>query len=70
MERTGVVQRAADPDDARVSRVYLTLHGRELCAACHMIWIDLEQQLTHGLTDVEQVLLHRLLTIVAKNLED
>jgi DNA-binding MarR family transcriptional regulator len=70
MERAELVLRRADPDDARVSRVYLTEKGRNLCEPCWQIWIDLEQQLMQGLSEAEQVLLHRLLSVIASNMED
>lgn len=69
MERAGLVQRRADPDDARISRVYLTEQGRALCEPAWQMWLDLEQRLTAGLTEAERVLLHRLLATIAKNLE-
>ena len=69
MERAGLVQRRVDLDDARISRVYLTEQGRVLCEPSWQMWLDLEQQLTQGLTEAERVLLHRLLATVATNLE-
>jgi DNA-binding MarR family transcriptional regulator len=70
MERAELVLRRADPDDARISRVYLTEKGRNLCEPCWQVWIDLEQQLTQGLSEAERVLLHRLLSVIASNMED
>jgi MarR family transcriptional regulator, organic hydroperoxide resistance regulator len=69
MERSGLVERRADPQDARVSRVYLTARGRELVEPARQLWLDLEQQLTQGLSEAERLLLHRLLASVATNLE-
>ena len=69
MERSGLVERRADPGDARVSRVYLTARGRELGEPARQLWLDLEQQLTQGLSEAERLLLHRLLATVATNLE-
>ncbi len=70
MERAELVLRRPDPDDARISRVYLTEKGRALCEPCWQAWIDLEQQLTQGLSEAERVLLHRLLSVIASNMED
>ena len=70
MERAELVVRQTDLDDARISRVYLTEKGRNLCAACWQVWMDLEQQLTQGLSEAERVLLHRLLSVIASNMED
>src|SRR5437879_3524601 len=70
MERAELVVRRADLDDARISRVYLTAKGRDLCEPCWQVWMDLEQQLTQGLSEAERVLLHRLLSVIASNMED
>lgn len=70
MERAELVVRRADLDDARISRVYLTEKGRNLCELCWQVWMDLEQQLTQGLSEAERVLLHRLLSVIASNMED
>jgi DNA-binding MarR family transcriptional regulator len=69
MERAGFVSCRPDLDDARISRVYLTKKGRSLCAPSWQMWLDLDEQLTRGLTEAEKVLLYRLLSIVASNLE-
>lgn len=69
MERAGLVERRADLDDARISRVYLTEQGRSLCEPAWQMWLDLEKQLTQGLTETERILLRRLLETIATNLE-
>ena len=69
MECSGLVEQRTDLDDARISRVYLTEQGRNLCEPAWQVWLDLEKQLTQGLTEVEQVLLRRLLETIAANLE-
>lgn len=69
IESSGLVELRPDPADARISRVYLTEKGRNLCEPAWQVWLDLEKQLTRGLTDTEQVLLRRLLETVAGNLE-
>jgi DNA-binding MarR family transcriptional regulator len=70
MERSDLVVRRADPADARISRVYLTARGRDLCESCWQVWMDMEQQLTQGLSEAERVLLHRLLSAIASNMEE
>ncbi|EFH79896.1 MarR family winged helix-turn-helix transcriptional regulator [Ktedonobacter racemifer] len=69
IERAGLVERRADSNDARISRVYLTEQGRSLCEPSWQMWQDLEKQLTQGLTEAECILLRRLLETVATNLE-
>lgn len=68
LERDGVVERRADPTDARVSRVYLSAHGRTLVAPVVGIWTQAEQQLVKDLSETERALLRRLLMQVLANL--
>ncbi len=68
MERAGLIERRPDPEDARVSRVYLTAHGRALEQPVLDVWKQLEAQTVAGLSLTEQTLLHRLLMQVLTNL--
>ncbi len=69
MERSGLVERRTDMNDSRVSRVYLSDKGHSFCEPAWQLWLDLEKQLTEGLTEAECILLLRLLKIIATNLE-
>lgn len=68
MEHAGLIERRPDPDDARISRVYLTERGRALEQPVLEIWRALETQTTSGLSDAEQALLRRLLMQIKTNL--
>ena len=68
LESTGLVVRRPDADSSRVSRVFLTEHGRDKERAICDIWIGLEQRMTANLTLEERVLLRRLLLQVSQNL--
>lgn len=68
MERAGLIERRSDPEDARVSRVYLTERGRELEQPVLAIWRQLEEQTVANLSLTEQALLRRLLLQVSENL--
>jgi DNA-binding MarR family transcriptional regulator len=68
MERAGLIERRPDPEDARVSRVYLTERGRALEQPVLDVWKQLEARTVAGLSLTEQTLLHRLLLQVAANL--
>jgi DNA-binding MarR family transcriptional regulator len=68
MERAGLVVRRPDPADARLSRVYLTEHGRALEAGVCEVWHGLEACTRANLTLEEQLLLRRLLLQVRQNL--
>ena len=68
MERARLIERRADPEDARVSLVYLTALGRSLERPVLDVWKQLEAQTVAGLSLTEQTLLHRLLMQVLTNL--
>jgi DNA-binding MarR family transcriptional regulator len=68
MEQAGLIERRLDPEDARVSRVYLTERGRSLEQPVLQVWRELEAHTVAGLSDTEQALLHRLLQQVLTNL--
>ncbi|QBD79679.1 MarR family transcriptional regulator [Ktedonosporobacter rubrisoli] len=69
MEGSGLVEQRTDVEDARIARVYLTEQGRKLCEPAWQVWLDLEKQLTQGMTEAEKVLFWRLLETAASNLE-
>ncbi len=68
MEQTKLIERRGDPEDQRVSRVYLTNQGRALLQPYEEAWAKLEQTLIEGLNLEERVLLRRLLLQVRDNL--
>jgi MarR family transcriptional regulator, organic hydroperoxide resistance regulator len=68
MERAGLVERRPDPNDSRVTRVYLTEQGRRSQDAVSEVWKTIEQRLTMGLSVEERLLLRRLLLQVHENL--
>ena len=68
MEHTGLIERRPDPEDARISRVYLTERGRVLEQPVLEVWKQLEAQTVAALSATEQALLRRLLMQVAANL--
>lgn len=69
MERAGFVERRSDPDDQRVSRVYLTEEGRSVRADVHQVWRQLEEEAFAGFTNEEQVLLRRFFLQIRENLK-
>jgi DNA-binding MarR family transcriptional regulator len=68
MERTGFVERRDDPEDQRVSRVYLTDRGRATRDQLHGVWEEVEAEALEGFTLEERVLLRRFLLQVRDNL--
>ncbi len=68
LERDGVVARRPDAEDARVSRVYLTPHGKALVEPVLDVWRQMEERITRGLSEAETLLLRRLLLHILDNL--
>ncbi|MEA3309301.1 MAG: MarR family transcriptional regulator [Chloroflexota bacterium] len=68
MERAGHVARRSDPEDQRVSRVYLTESGRAISAQLHEVFVEIEAETLAGFSAEEQIELERLLERVRENL--
>jgi len=68
MEKAGFVERRDDPDDQRVSRVYLTAAGYAIRKDVNRIWRQLEEETFTGFTLEEQVLLRRFFLHIRENL--
>ncbi len=70
MEDSGFVHRQPDPDDQRVSRVYLTDHGRVVRQRVADMWQTLENEAFGNLTFEEQETLRELMARVRDNLRE
>ncbi|MEK4040797.1 MarR family transcriptional regulator [Paenibacillus odorifer] len=68
LENHGFVVRKRDPEDGRVSRVYLTPAGRNLCEPVEQIWNKQLNKLLAGIIPEERLLLRRLMKQMADNL--
>ena len=68
MEKAGFVLRRHDPDDQRVSRVYLTPAGRAIQDDVKQVWRRLEEEAFAGFTKEETVLLRRFFLRIRDNL--
>jgi DNA-binding MarR family transcriptional regulator len=68
MEKSGFVQRKSDPEDQRVSRVYLTAAGRAVQSDVQQAWRTLEQEAFADFTLEERVLLRRFFLQIRENL--
>jgi MarR family transcriptional regulator for hemolysin len=69
LEKLGLVQREADPDDRRVKRLRLTPEGERLYAR---LWDEaraFEAKVMAGITDAEQARLRRTLAKMRANLD-
>jgi DNA-binding MarR family transcriptional regulator len=68
MEKAGFVVRRHDPDDQRVSRVYLTHAGRAVRDDVQQVWRRLEQEAFAGFTEEESALLRQFFLRIRANL--
>jgi DNA-binding MarR family transcriptional regulator len=68
MERAGLVERRADRQDTRVSRVYLTEAGRALYEPAKQVWKNLDARICLHMTETEQLLFRRLIQQALANL--
>jgi len=68
MEKTGFVQRRSDPEDQRVSRVYLTDAGRAIQNEVERVWRTLLEETFVGFSLEECVLLRRFFLQMRENL--
>lgn len=68
MEKTGFIQRKADADDQRITRVYLTDTGREVQKDVEGVFRKMEVETFGNFTSEEQALLRRFLLRIRENL--
>ena len=68
MEKAGFVVRRHDPDDQRVSRVYLTQAGRAVRDDVQQVWRRLEEEAFAGFTEEESVQLRQFFLRIRANL--
>ena len=68
MEKAGFVVRRSDPQDQRVSRVYLTGAGRAIQAEVRQVWHALKEETFEGFNLEERVLLRRFFLQMRENL--
>ncbi|MFW5713311.1 MAG: MarR family winged helix-turn-helix transcriptional regulator [Brevefilum sp.] len=70
MEKAGLVQRRRDPEDERVSRIYLTEKGYSLIEDLSQSMRDMEAVLLEGFDEAETRRLKSSLEKVLQNLEN
>ncbi len=68
MENANLIERRPDHEDRRISRVYLTEHGRKTSLEVKKILKRIDEECFNGFTVEERVLLRRLLMQMRQNL--
>jgi DNA-binding MarR family transcriptional regulator len=69
MEKAGFVERRSDPEDQRVSRVYLTDAGRSIQHRVEQVWHTIEEETFEGFSAEERDLLQRFFLQMLENLK-
>lgn len=68
MEKAELIKRKGDSKDQRISRVYITEKGKEVCESVKVIIDQIQDECLSNFTKEEEVLLRRLLLQVKDNL--
>ncbi|MCR4436099.1 MAG: MarR family transcriptional regulator [Clostridiales bacterium] len=68
MERVGLIERRSDPNDQRISRVYLTDKGKKLCEDVRDALMTVDRECFSNFTLEEQLLLRRFFLQMQDNL--
>lgn len=68
MGKKTVIYRKQDDEDQRISRVYITKEGREICKKAIKVMENLEEECFGNLTVEEKAILRRLLMQMKENL--
>jgi len=68
MEKAGIVERRQDREDQRVSRVYITEEGRELCKKASDVMKNIEAECFGNFSVEERIILKRLFMQMKDNL--
>ena len=69
MEKAGLVTRHRDPEDERISRIYITEKGRGIMNKLHDSVINREEVLLAGFSDEESEIVKNYLRRVLSNIE-
>ncbi|CDF58741.1 MarR family winged helix-turn-helix transcriptional regulator [Thermobrachium celere] len=69
MEKAGLITRRQDEEDQRISRVYLTQKGREMCEELKKVMADLNEKCFGNFTEDEREIFKKLLEKMAENIE-
>jgi DNA-binding MarR family transcriptional regulator len=68
LQKAGFVERRADPQDQRISRVYLTEAGLEIRAQVEQVWRENEERTLDGFSETEIATLQSHLERIRENL--
>lgn len=69
LEKTELLEKRKDTEDARISRIFLTQKGYSLQEPITQLWLDLETTILAELSLEERLLFRRLLMQIYRNLK-
>ncbi|SHH74224.1 DNA-binding transcriptional regulator, MarR family [Clostridium collagenovorans DSM 3089] len=69
MEKNELLERKQDEKDQRVSRIFITDKGKEVCKNLIVIHKEIEEECFRNFTEEEKIILRRLLMQVRDNLQ-
>ena len=69
LEKTQLLEKRKDCNDARISRIFLTEKGYSFQKPITEMWLDLEETILDNLSIEERLLFRRLLIQIYENLE-
>ena len=70
MEKTGLIKREQDEKDQRISRIFITDAGKEICSKLKTVHEQIEEEAFRNFTVEEKLLLRRLMMQLRENLEE
>lgn len=70
LEKLRYLQRRPDPDDERISRVFIQAEGQAVIEQIHEVFQELEDIILTGISNQEQDCLRALLTRIHANLQN
>lgn len=70
MEKSGLVVKKPDEKDQRVSRIFITAKGHDICKKIEKIIEQMERECFEGFTVEEKIIFRRLLLQMRNNIEE
>lgn len=70
MEKSGLVIKKSDEKDQRVSRIFITNKGYDICKKSEEIKEQMERECFEGFTVEEKIIFRRLLLQMGNNIEE
>lgn len=70
MEKSGLVIKKSDEKDQRVSRIFITAKGHDICKKAEKLKEQMERECFEGFTVEEKIIFRRLLLEMGNNIEE